>query len=256
MAAVEHDDVAQRHRLARRRARGRARRSRAPGSAPPARGRCRWRSPARARRRGPSSAARSSACAGSCDVEGATSTTGPRPAAARRARPAAPTAAARRPAATAPSAAGTRAGGACRPASARARARCGRHGSGPSPRRRAASRCTRARPCSSAAHDEAPVGPRQSAAPERACAAGARRSSTTGCPGGDERVHVRDERRQRHALELGGERRRGGEDVGDGDVGREVVHERADLAAPRAPPPRRASAASRASGRPGTRAPA
>jgi hypothetical protein len=43
-------------------------------------------------------------------------------------------------------------------------------------------------------------------------------------------VHVRHERRDRHAAELGGERRRGREDVGHGDVGRERPHLRDGLA--------------------------
>ena len=40
------------------------------------------------------------------------------------------------------------------------------------------------------------------------------------------RVDVGDQRRARHALELGRERRREREDVGDGDVRAQLAHER------------------------------
>ena len=141
------------------------------------------------------------------------------PAAARRARPAAPTAAARRRAPTAPSAAGTRAAAASRPSSARARARCGRTGSGSSPSRRRVSLYW-SRPSSSDALHEAPVGP----APQRRGRPGPRQPRADRVDRvavGDERVDVGDQRRQRHALELGRQRGAGGEDVGDGDLGRE-----------------------------------
>ncbi len=56
-------------------------------------------------------------------------------------------------------------------------------------------------------------------APEQRCAAGARRASRSGSLGRAVRVDVGDQRRARHALQLGGERGREREDVRDDDVG-------------------------------------
>ena len=101
---------------------------------------------------------------------------------------------------------------------------------------------------------EAPVAP----APQRPARRGPRQPRADRVDRvavGDERVDVRHERRQRHALELRGQRRAGREDVGDRDVGRERSARTAGSRAPPAPPPRRASAACPAWGRPGTRAP-
>ena len=98
---------------------------------------------------------------------------GPRPAAGRRARRAAPTSAGRPPSPTPATRAGTRAGGGWRPACTRARARCAPTARGGSPSRRRDS-LNWSRPCSSAgvtkcsvarAHSRAPTRVRGSRAP-------------------------------------------------------------------------------------------
>ena len=215
-----------------RTATARARRSPARRPAAPARARCRSRSRAPARRARPASAARSSRCErilrrrrrDQHDRAGARRRR-------RRARPAGShssgptTAQPRRPRARVLELRQRR-----RPASASARARCGRHGSGASPSRARQSLYSRA-PLLEPERDQR-VGRAATARARPPSAAAAPRSSTAGTPARRSGIHVRDERRHRHALELRGQRRRGREDVRHRDVRRERPHER--HASPRA----------------------
>ena len=119
------------------------------------------------------------------------------------------------------------------------------HGSGPSPSRARQSLYSR-RPCSRPRATSRSV-----CAPQRPPGAGARQ------PRADRvrrearrqvRMHVRDERRHRHALELGGQRGGGREDVRHRDVRRRTSAPPAASRAPPAPRPRTASAAARGVG--------
>ena len=158
----------------------------------------RSRSRARARRRGRRARRAASRCERSCDVDGATSTTGSVARRRRRRRgPAAPTAAARRRAATTARRAGTRAAGTS-PTSVSARESpvC-TYGSGAEPEPRAAV-VVLAPPLLEPARDQ-----RGRSAPQRARPTRVRGSRAPiengGKPGGSVGMHVRDERRHRHA---------------------------------------------------------
>ena len=201
----------------------------------------------------PSRHASSSRCEGSCDVEVATSTTGPSPVDRRRrpARPA-PTSAARPPASTTATRADTRAAGTSRPWSATARAPCGVHGSGPSPSRARQSLYSR-RPCSSPI-STSPVGLPPERPPDpraRQPRADRERREARRQVGHD----VRDERR--HRARPRARRRAPARASGCPRRRRRArttrTNSRVD-ARRHAPPPRTASAAARAWGRPGTRA--
>ena len=175
----------------------------------------------------PASAARSSACSGV--LRGRRGDQHDGPVAGRRGdalAPAAPTAAARRPAATAPSGAGTRAAAASPTSVSSRESPVWSPGSGASPSR------ARQSLYSSPALLEplARRAGRTRATPAAERRARQPRADRVGREAGRRpRMHVRDQRGHGHAAELRGERRGGGEDVGDRDVGRERLDRRDGL---------------------------
>ena len=202
----------------------------------------------------PASAARSRRCSRSCAVEGATSTSGVvarrrldvlgRRLPQQRAYDVRPTPASR---------ADTPAAGTSPTRQSRSLSPPWTRSTGASPSRARASLSSRL-PCSQArAHErveplpQAPAerGPRQTRA-ERV-----RRRAGWRCG-----MHVRDQRRDRHPLQLACKRRPEREDVGDDDVRARPPRRRPRVGARRARPPRTASAGRASSGRPGTPAPA